>query len=47
MSLIGPVCCIEVRREGGPLPEMCSDAEGSRAGMLTSYLFFCLGSSFP
>jgi hypothetical protein len=32
---MGPVCCIEVRREGGPpVLDMCGEAVGSRAGML-------------
>jgi hypothetical protein len=32
---MGPVCCIEVLREGGPpVLEMCGEAVGSRAGML-------------
>jgi hypothetical protein len=32
---MGPVCCIEVLREGGPpVLEMCGEAVGSRAGIL-------------
>lgn len=45
---MGPVCCIEVRREGGPpVLEMCGEAVGSRAGILKMYSGFVIVFFFP